>query len=99
MKDLMKKPEITLVSKGDALKILQVTGIPDTSMPKHYSTKEAVVTVLEGRAIMDIDGAEYVLNPCDSLLIPARQVHTLLIVSKLKALVVMPGDSIIEFIS
>ncbi len=50
----MNKPEVTLLKKGVVFKILQVTGEKDMQMPKHISTKEAVIVIAEGNAIIEI---------------------------------------------
>jgi quercetin dioxygenase-like cupin family protein len=50
----MNKPEVTLLKKGAVFKILQVTGEKDMQMPKHISTKEAVIVIAEGNAIIEI---------------------------------------------
>lgn len=93
-----KRPEIKQIYTGNTLKVLQVTGDSNVVMPPHYSTKEAVVSILEGSAILDIDNKEYLLKFSDSLLIPENRPHSLTIVTKMKAIVVMPIDSIIEFV-
>ncbi|HEY5392184.1 MAG TPA: cupin domain-containing protein [Hanamia sp.] len=93
----MNKPEIKLLNKGNALKILEVTGNANVLMPKHTSSEEATIIVLKGGAIIDFGGSEHLLKTGDSLLIPAKQVHSLLVMTKLKALVVMPSESLIEF--
>lgn len=91
------KPELTVLKKGEAFKILQVRGNITMFMPKHISTKEAIITVMEGSAILDINGTEHLLNAHDCFIIPAKQEHTLLIMTKFRALVTMPVESNIEF--
>lgn len=95
----MNQPEVKVLNKGDVFKVLQVTGNMCMLMPVHHSTKEATIIVLEGSAILEIDGKEHLLRPCDSLIIPAKQAHSLLVMTKFKALVVMPLDSAIKFIN
>lgn len=94
----IKRPAINQIYKGDTLKVLQVTGESYAVMPLHYSTKEAVINILEGSAILDIDNKEHLLKFSDSVIIPANQVHSLTVITKMKAIVVMPLDSTIEFI-
>lgn len=93
-----KNPAIQQIYTGNALKVLQVTGEYNALMPLHYSTKEAVVTILEGSAILDMDNKEHLLKFSDSVIIPANQAHSLTVITKMKAIVVMPVDSTIEFI-
>lgn len=94
----MDKPQLTLLKKGDIFKIYQVTGPKDAKMPKHLSTKEAVMIIEEGSAIFTINEKDNVLKTSDSFIIPGGVSHTLLITEKLKALVIMPNESEIEFI-
>ncbi len=95
----MNKPELTLLKKGDLFKILQVIGVKDAQMPKHLSTKEAIIIVEEGNAIIKINEREHILNKNDSFIIPAGIPHSLLITNDLKAIVIMPIESEIKFIN
>jgi len=94
----MNKPDIKLLNKGNSLKILEITGSVNMIMPTHTSSEEATVIVLEGSAIIDFGGSEHLLKAGDTLLIPAKQTHSLLVMTKLRALVIMPIESLIEFI-
>ncbi|MEO9258544.1 MAG: cupin domain-containing protein [Crocinitomicaceae bacterium] len=91
------KPDVTIYQKGAAFKVLQVTGNANMGMPKHISTKEAVISVMEGSAVIEMDGKEHLLNAHDCLIIPAKQEHSLLIMTKFRALITMPIESNIEF--
>lgn len=93
-----KRPAIQQIYTGHVLKVLEVTGEHNAYMPLHYSTKEAVINILEGSAILDIDNKEHLLKFSDSMIIPANQTHSLTVITKMKAIVVMPLDSTIEFI-
>ena len=95
----MNKPKIALLDKGETFKTLQISGDDNMFMPKHISTEEAIVILLEGSAIIEMDENEYLLRAKDSLIIPAGQVHSFLVITKLKALVIMPVDSAIKFIN
>ena len=95
----MNKPEVTLLKKGAVFKILQVTDEKDMQMPKHISTKEAVIVIAEGNAIIEIASVEHLLKKGDSMIIPAAVPHSLLIMTSLKAIVTMPVESEIEFIN
>lgn len=95
----MNKPEVTLLKKGVVFKILQVTGEKGMRMPKHISTKEAVIVIAEGNVIIEIASAEHSLKKGDSMIIPAAIPHSLLVMTSLKAIVTMPVESEIEFIN
>lgn len=83
---------------GVSNKVLQVTGRAGISMPLHYSTEEAVLIVLEGSAVLIIDGKENLLEKGSAFIIPARQKHSLTLKNEFKALVVIAHDSVIEFV-
>jgi quercetin dioxygenase-like cupin family protein len=95
----MNKPEVTLLQKGVVFKILQVTGEKDMLMPKHISTKEAVIVIAEGYAIIEIASVEHLLKKGDSIIIPATAPHSLLVITSFKAIVMMPVESEIEYIN
>lgn len=92
------KPEIVLLKTGALFKVLKVNGQYGMQMPLHYSTKEAVIIVHEGSALLKIDEKEHLLQDGDSFIIPARQNHNLSVKSEFKALVIMPLDANIEFV-
>jgi quercetin dioxygenase-like cupin family protein len=92
------KPELVLLKTGASFKVLKVTGQSGTQMPLHYSTKEAVLIVHEGSALLQIEEKEHLLQAGDSFIIPARQSHYLSLKSEFKALVIMSLDSNIEFV-
>ena len=97
MKTNLKQPEVTPLSKGKELKVLQVTAEAGAMMPPQYSTKEAVVTIIDGNAILEMNGEETILKKGTTFLIPEKQTHSLTAITKLLATVVMPIDSFIEF--
>jgi quercetin dioxygenase-like cupin family protein len=92
------KPELVSLQTGASFKILKVTGQSGMQMPLHYSTKEAVLIVQEGSALLKIEEEEHLLQAGDSFIIPARQSHNLSLKSEFKALVIMSLDSNIEFV-
>jgi quercetin dioxygenase-like cupin family protein len=92
------KPELVLLKTGALFKVLKVNGQSGMQMPLHYSTKEAVIIVQEGSALLKIDEKEHLLQDGDSFIIPARQNHNLSVKSEFKALVIMPLDANIEFV-
>ena len=91
------KPELVVFQTGESLKVLQVTGKGEMVMPMHHSTSEAVIVVLAGSAILEMEDKKYLLQEGNSLVIPARHKHTLSLKADFKARVIMPLDSRIEF--
>ena len=91
------KPELVVFQTGESLKVLQVTGKGEMVLPMHHSTSEAVIVVLTGSAILEMEHKKYFLQVGNSLVIPALQKHTLSIKADFKARVIMPHDSRIEF--
>lgn len=94
----INKPELVTLATGASIKVLKVTGQSGLQMPLHYSTKEAVLIVQGGSALLNIDEKEHLLQAGDSFIIPARQNHNLSLKKNFKALVIMPLDSNIEFV-
>jgi quercetin dioxygenase-like cupin family protein len=95
---ITNKPELVSLKTGASFKVLKVTGQSGSQMPLHYSTKEAVLIVQEGSALLKIEEEEHLLLAGDSFIIPARQSHNLSLKSEFKALVIMSLDSNIEFV-
>ncbi len=93
----LDRPELTVLTAGESFKVLKVTGMAGATMPLHHSTKEAVVIVQEGSALLKIGGKQHVLQSGDAYVIPAGESHSLSLETDLKALVVMELDSSIEF--
>lgn len=94
-----KTPSLKVSKKGNTFKILEVTAETDAVMPPHLSTKEAVVIVQEGDAVLEINGTTNHLTQNDVFVVPAATAHTLSIKSKFKAVVIMELDSQIEFVN
>lgn len=90
-------PELVVFQTGESFKVLQVTGKAEMVTPLYYSTREAVMVVLAGSAILAMEHKKYFLQKGNSLVIPALQKHTLSIKAEFMARVVMPQDSRIEF--
>ena len=95
----IKKPDLRIDKTGNTYKILEVTAEADSVMPPHLSTKEAVVIVREGNAMLEIDGRIIYLAPNDVFIIPSATVHTLSVKNKFKAIIIMELDSRIEFVN
>lgn len=96
--ETLDKPRLVPLTSGETVKVFQVTGQAGMQMPLHYSTREAVVIVQEGSAVLTMDEKEHVLQPGNVLVIPARRNHCLYLTTGFQALVLMPIDSNIEFV-
>lgn len=91
------KPEMSIIQTGSKFKVLKVTGIKGAEMPSHFSTKEAVIIVLKGEAILNLTEKKIHLKTNDSAIIPANEAHTLQITEIFEASVIMEIDSDIKF--
>ncbi|MEO8773432.1 MAG: cupin domain-containing protein [Gelidibacter sp.] len=92
------KPELSLLDTGSSLKTLQISAMAGMIMPLHHATKETVIVVQEGTALLKMPNAEHVLNKGLSFIIPALVEHTLVVKTDFKAIAIMAADSEIEFI-
>ena len=97
--DTSQRPAVSVVKTGKTFKVYGVTGKAGMEMPLHYSSKEAVVIIQEGAAVLSIDENKHSLYAGDTFVIPGRQNHSLLLKAEFKAIVVMPLDSVIEFVN
>ena len=95
--DTIMKPEMILLQKGERHKVMRVMGAANAQMPLHYSTKEAVIHVEHGEALLTMGDVIIELRPGSCQVIPARQPHTLLITKDFQAVVIMEIDSEIKF--
>ena len=91
-------PEMIPLKNGESLKIFQINAKARMKMPLHYSTKEAVVIIQEGHALLKIDKIKHILQKGTVFIIPAQQNHTLTVKTKFKAILIMEEDSKIEFV-
>ncbi len=87
------KPELIVLETGSSLKILKVTALAGMIMPLHHATKETVIMVEEGSAVLKMPTAEHVLNKGASIIIPGMIDHSLEIKIDFKAIVIMALDS------
>ena len=95
--DVLNKPELTALHVGDSLKTIEVTALAGMIMPPHHTTKEAVIVVKEGRALLKMPTTVHVLQKGMALTIPARAEHSLEVKEDFKAGVIMAVDSEIVF--
>jgi quercetin dioxygenase-like cupin family protein len=92
-------PQMAILHTGKLLKVLQVTGIAGMRMPEHISTKEAVIIIQKGSAVITMKGNDYLLQKHESMIIPGGEKHTLRITEDFQAHVIMETDSQIKFIN
>lgn len=92
-----EKPSLAVHQKGKTFKVLEVTGSEGMSMPEHYCTKEAVLIILRGSAVLNMLGKESTLKQHDSVIIPQDEKHTLSISEDFQSHVVMEIDAEIKF--
>ncbi|HET6528258.1 MAG TPA: cupin domain-containing protein [Balneolaceae bacterium] len=97
MATTQEKPTLNFLKTGNEFKTFAVTGKAGMEMPKHISTKEAVVVVRKGNATLKIGEKEHKLATGDVFIIPGRKVHSLSLHSDFKALVIMALESEILF--
>lgn len=93
------KPGMIVSQTGRKFKILEVTAIKGMVMPLHYSTKEAVIIVLKGEAVLRLNEKDVDLKTNENSIIPAGNPHTLLIKEDFRARVIMEIDSEIKFVN
>ncbi|CAL66366.1 cupin domain-containing protein [Christiangramia forsetii] len=93
----IQKPELTPLDKGSSLKTLQVTALTGWSMPPHHTTKEAVIVVQEGEALLKMPNVDHRLKQGAVFIIPAGVEHSLEIIQDFKAIAIMATDSEINF--
>ncbi len=91
------KPEMTPLKKGEMFKILDITAKTGMEMPIHHSTKEAVVVVLRGEAILKMQDKQHTLFQGSTFIIPQMVEHSLKITADFHAIAIMENASIIEF--
>src|SRR5690606_41771259 len=66
-------PTMSPLFVGTTFKVLEVAGLAGVSMPLHYSTGEAVISVKSGKALLEIDDYQHFLKSGDSFLIPRSE--------------------------
>ena len=90
-------PEMTPLSNGEIFKTFNITAKAGMEMPLHHSTKEAVIIVLKGEAILKMPDGEHSLAQGITFIIPAMIEHSLKINSDFHAIAIMENTSAIEF--
>lgn len=97
MNAVLTKPEMTLLKSGKSIKIFEITAKAGMEMPEHHSTKEAVVIIKKGKAILTMPDKKHELKEGSTFIIPAGVDHTLNVEEDFLALAIMGVDSEIEF--
>lgn len=97
MNAVQNKPEMTLLASGKSIKTFKITATAGMEMPEHHSTKEAVVVVQKGKAILTMPDKKHVLETGSSFIIPAGVNHSLSIQEDFQALAIMALESEIKF--
>ncbi len=95
--EAIQKPELTPLDKGNSLKTLQITALTGMRMPSHYTTKEAVIVVQEGEALLKMPNVDHRLKTGAVFIIPAGAEHSMEIKNDFKAIAIMATDSDINF--
>lgn len=91
------KPEMTPLSNGETFKTLNITAKSGMEMPLHHSTKEAVIVVLKGEAILEMPDGEHILSQGNTFIVPAMVEHSLKIKTDFHAIAIMENTSAIQF--
>lgn len=91
------KPEITPLNNGETFKTLNIIAKAGMQMPLHHSTKEAVIVVLKGEAVLKMPDGEHTLAQDTTFIIPAMIKHSLKINADFHAIAIMENTSAIEF--
>lgn len=96
--ETMNRPQVKDMTVGTTHKVLEITGLNGMIMPPHHSIGEVVLMVKQGEVLIKMPDAEYKIGQGDVSIIPAKKEHTLTVLKELKALVIMPVESEIQFI-
>lgn len=65
-------------SRGSAeVSLWQLELAPGSTSPRHHMDREEIFLGLEGRAVVEVDGAEHALDAGDCLILPAGTDFTL----------------------
>lgn len=93
LRDLVDVQQGQVVSKtlaqNDAVSITLFAFAKDEEISTHESGGDALVTCLEGKGRITIDGKESVLTQGESILMPAKHPHAVFAVEDFKMLLVV----------
>lgn len=86
MEEVMQLPKLIEVSQGqvvsktfaqnDAVSLTLFAFDKGEEIGIHDSEGDALVTVIEGKGKFTVDGVDYVLDPGESLVMPAKKPHS-----------------------
>jgi quercetin dioxygenase-like cupin family protein len=96
---IIDTPQIAVLKSGRSVKVLRVTGEEGMVIPEHFCTKEAVLVVQRGSAILEMEGTVISLARDQTVIIPGGANHTLNIKERFQAIVMMCIDSEIKFVN
>lgn len=97
--EIQATPQVKISKSGKEFKILNVTGTNGSTMASHFSTGEAILSVMRGEALLKLGEKEIHLLPGELVIIPAEEPHTLAILNEFEANVIMAIDSEIKFLN
>lgn len=83
------KPNIALLQKGEAFKVIKITGVAGMALPEHHSTQEVLVTVQKGSASLTMNGNEHLLTAGEVIIIPASLKHDLVLKDEFEGLLIV----------
>ena len=93
LKDQVTYQEGQVVSKtlaqNDAVSITLFAFDKDEAISTHESGGDAFVTCLDGVGRITIDGVEYILHECESIVMPAKHPHAVYGAEQFKMLLVV----------
>lgn len=95
--ETLNRPEMHPLAKGETFKTLQVNVKGGLNMPTHHTTKEAVIMVQKGEALLKTPEGDYEFSPGTTFILPAQLKHSLQVKKDFQAIVVLALDSEIEF--
>ena len=72
----------TMLLKDKNIKIVQIVSSDNLEITEYCQEENEFVVLLEGEAVLEIDGERRVLNRGDTLFIPAKTKHKILSVKK-----------------
>ena len=88
---------MTPLKSGESFKTLNITAKAGMVMPLHHSTKEAVIVVLKGDAILIMPDGQHKLSQGHTFIIPKMVSHSLKVDTDFHAIAIMEATSAIEF--
>lgn len=96
--EVLNKSALIHLALGDTFKVLGIEGRAGIKMPPHHATKETVIVVQEGQALLKMTDGNHILKKGSTLIIPAKKENTLLIQQHFSAIAIMAVESEINFI-